>query len=76
MARVPNPEPHRHRFVPAGRCETLTPRRCRAAAEKIGALPPETLMFVDNGMQLFTDTQNSAALANAAGGSKTLVRYL
>jgi hypothetical protein len=33
-------------------------------------------MFVDNGMQLFTDAQNSAALANAAGGSKTLVRYL
>ena len=70
MARVPNPEPHRHRFVPAGRCETLTPRRCRAAAEKIGALPPETLMFVDNGMQLFTDAQNFAALLTQQAGTR------
>ena len=30
-------------------------------------------MLVDNGMQLFTEAQNSAALANAAGGSQILV---
>ena len=33
-------------------------------------------MLVDNGMQLFTEAQNSAALANAAGGSQILVRGL
>jgi hypothetical protein len=33
-------------------------------------------MLVDNGMQLCTDAQNSATLANAVGGSKTLVGYL
>jgi transaldolase/glucose-6-phosphate isomerase len=44
--------------------------------EKTGALPPEPPMLVDNGMRLFADAQNAATLANAAGGSKTLVGYL
>ena len=47
-----------------------------AAYEKMGTLPRETPMLVDNGMQLFTEAQNSAALANAAGGSQILVRDL
>ena len=33
-------------------------------------------MLVDNGMQLFTEAQNSAALASASGGSQILVRGL
>lgn len=33
-------------------------------------------MLVDNGMQLSADAQNALTLANAAGGSVTLVGYL
>ncbi|MBI4642135.1 MAG: transaldolase, partial [Candidatus Tectomicrobia bacterium] len=44
--------------------------------EKTGSLPPETPILEDQGIKLFTDEKNAAALAAAAGGNKTLVGYL
>ncbi len=44
--------------------------------EKNGSLPAETPILSENGIDLFTDEKNAAALATAAGGDKTLAGYL
>jgi transaldolase/glucose-6-phosphate isomerase len=44
--------------------------------EKSGSLPPESPILSENGIQLFTDEKNAAALAAAAGNDKTLAGYL
>ena len=44
--------------------------------EKSGALPPETPIFTENGIELFTDERNAAALAKTMNGTPTLAGYL
>jgi len=44
--------------------------------EKNGSLPAETPILSENGIHLFTDEKNAAALATAAGNDKTLAGYL
>jgi hypothetical protein len=51
-------------------------RQLTAAYEQSGALPPETPILVENGVKLFTDEKNAAALAQAAGNNRTLNGYL
>jgi transaldolase/glucose-6-phosphate isomerase len=51
-------------------------RKLTSEYEKTGQLPPEAPMFVEEGIQLFTDEKNAAALAQAVGGRKSLVGYL
>lgn len=51
-------------------------RRLTSAYEKTGALPPEAPVLEADGIRLFTDEKNAAALAQAAGGDRTLQGYL
>jgi transaldolase/glucose-6-phosphate isomerase len=51
-------------------------RKLTAAYEKTGALPPETPIFTADGIKLFTDAKNDAALALTVGGKRTLAGYL
>jgi hypothetical protein len=51
-------------------------RKLTAAYEKTGALPTETPIFTADGIKLFTDEKNRAALAPAVGGKRTLAGYL
>lgn len=51
-------------------------RKLTTEYEKTGALPPEAPILVDQGIKLFTDEKNAAALAAAAGNDKTLTGYL
>jgi hypothetical protein len=51
-------------------------RQLTAAYEQSGALPAETPLFVADGITLFTDEKNAAALAQAAGTNRTLSGYL
>jgi transaldolase / glucose-6-phosphate isomerase len=44
--------------------------------DKTGQLPPEAPVFVQDDIKLFTDEKNAAALAQAAGDTKSLVGYL
>ena len=44
--------------------------------EKNGSLPAETPILSGNGIQLFTDEKNAAALAAAVGNDKTVAGYL
>jgi len=44
--------------------------------EKTGALPPETPLWTGEGVKLFTDDRNAAALTQAVGNAKTLGGYL
>ena len=44
-------------------------RKLTAAYEKTGALPTETPIFTADGIKLFTDEKNSAALAPMVGGN-------
>jgi transaldolase / glucose-6-phosphate isomerase len=44
--------------------------------ENSGKLPPETPIFEENGLKLFTDAKNADALAKSIGGDKSLVGYL
>ncbi len=50
-------------------------RQLTAAYEKTGALPPETPFYAEDGIKLFSDEQNAAALKQAAG-AKSLAGYL
>jgi len=59
--------------VEASKIET---RKLTTEYEKSGALPPEAPILSENGIQLFTDEVNAAALASAAGADKTLLGYL
>jgi transaldolase/glucose-6-phosphate isomerase len=59
--------------VEASKMET---RKLTAEYEETGKLPDERPILEDGGIKLFTDAKNAAALAQAAGGQKTLVGYL
>ncbi len=59
--------------VEASKMET---RKLTSEYEKTGSLPPESPILSENGIDLFTDQANAAALAAAAGSDKTLVGYL
>ncbi len=54
----------------------IATRELTSAYEKTGTLPPEKPVLEDEGIKLFTDEKNAAALAEAAGGDKILVGYL
>jgi transaldolase/glucose-6-phosphate isomerase len=54
----------------------IATRKLTTEYEKNGSLPAESPIFSENGIQLFTDEKNAAALAAAAGADKTLVGYL
>ncbi len=45
-------------------------RKLTAEYEKTGSLPAESPILSENGIQLFTDEKNAAALASAAGSDK------
>ena len=51
-------------------------RKLTAEYENSGALPPETSMFSGEGISLFADEKNSAALTTTIGMSSTLAAYL
>jgi transaldolase/glucose-6-phosphate isomerase len=59
--------------VEASKAET---RKLTAAYEEGGALPPETPTFEGDGVRLFTDEVNAAALAQTIQGPPTLAGYL
>lgn len=44
--------------------------------EETGTLPPETPVFIENGIKLFTDEKNAEALAQAVGKKQSLDAYL
>jgi transaldolase / glucose-6-phosphate isomerase len=51
-------------------------RKLTAAVEKTGALPTETPIFTADGIKLFTDEKNRAALSPTVEGKRTLAGYL
>jgi transaldolase/glucose-6-phosphate isomerase len=51
-------------------------RKLTAEYESTGALPAETPMFTGEGVKLFTDEKNAAALTHATDGEHTLAAYL
>jgi transaldolase/glucose-6-phosphate isomerase len=51
-------------------------RRLTSAYEERGSLPAETPIFTGDGIQLFTDEVNAAALAAAMNGEPSLEGYL
>jgi hypothetical protein len=54
----------------------IATRNLTSEYEKTGSLPAEKPVLEDSGIKLFTDEKNSAALAKAAGGDKSLAGYL
>jgi transaldolase/glucose-6-phosphate isomerase len=54
----------------------IATRQLTEAYEKTGALPAETPLVTSEGIALFTDARNAAALARAADGDRTLRGYL
>src|SRR6516162_8300359 len=54
----------------------IVTRKLTDEYEKSGALPPETPIFTENGIELFTDERNAAALAKTINGTPTLAGYL
>ena len=54
----------------------IATRQLTTEYEKSGSLPAETAVLSENGIQLFTDEKNAAALGSAAGSDKSLVGYL
>jgi transaldolase/glucose-6-phosphate isomerase len=54
----------------------IATRNLTSEYEKTGSLPAETPIVDDGGVKLFTDEQNAADLARAAGGDKSLAGYL
>jgi transaldolase/glucose-6-phosphate isomerase len=51
-------------------------RTLTARYEQAGALPPETPIIDERGIRLFADPGNAKALAEAAGGDRSLAGYL
>jgi transaldolase / glucose-6-phosphate isomerase len=51
-------------------------RQLTAEYEKTGKLPPESPIFTADGIQLFTDPKNAAALTKVVGKSPSLADYL
>jgi transaldolase/glucose-6-phosphate isomerase len=54
----------------------IVTRDLTTAYEKTGSLPAEKPILEDTGIKLFTDENNAADLAKAAGNDKTLAGYL
>jgi transaldolase / glucose-6-phosphate isomerase len=54
----------------------IASRKLTDEYERAGALPSETPIFTADGIALFTDEKNSAALAKMANGTPSLARYL
>jgi glucose-6-phosphate isomerase len=54
----------------------IATRNLTSAYEKTGSLPAEKPVVEDGGVTLFTDENNAAALAEAAGRDKSLAGYL
>jgi transaldolase / glucose-6-phosphate isomerase len=54
----------------------IATRKLTDEYEKSGTLPRETPIFTGNGIELFTDGENAAALAKAVNGTPTLAGYL
>jgi len=54
----------------------IATRRLTSEYEKSGALPPESPLFAERGIKLFTDEKNAAALTEATHGRKGLADYL
>ncbi|QDL12055.1 transaldolase [Brasilonema octagenarum UFV-E1] len=54
----------------------IVTRQLTAEYEKNGKLPPESPIFTVDGIQLFTDPKNAAALTEAVGTDQSLVNYL
>lgn len=59
--------------VEASKIET---RKLTEQYEKSGSLPPESPIFEESGIKLFTDEKNAAALKQAAGSTATLTALL
>ncbi|HZQ25367.1 MAG TPA: bifunctional transaldolase/phosoglucose isomerase [Terriglobales bacterium] len=51
-------------------------RKLTGEYEKTGSLPPETPIFEEKGLKLFTDDQNAAELSKSSASNKSLVGYL
>jgi transaldolase/glucose-6-phosphate isomerase len=54
----------------------IATRKLTAEYERNGSLPAETPIFTGEGIKLFTDEKNAAALAKMVSGNQTLERYL
>jgi len=54
----------------------IATRRLTAEYEKTGSLPPEAPFLAADGLKLFTDQKNAAALAGSAAGDRSLVGCL
>ncbi len=54
----------------------IVTKELTSAYEQTGNLPPESPIFEEQGIKLFTDERNAARLAAAIGDEKTLVAYL
>jgi transaldolase/glucose-6-phosphate isomerase len=54
----------------------IASRKLTDEYERAGALPSETPIFTADGIALFTDEKNSAALAKMANGTPSLAQYL
>jgi transaldolase / glucose-6-phosphate isomerase len=54
----------------------IATRKLTAEYERRGALPAETPIYAGEGIQLFTDEKNAAALRAAVHGTRTLAGYL
>lgn len=51
-------------------------RKLTAAYETSGSLPPESPLYEESGIRLFTDAKNAAVLLRAVGSGATLANYL
>jgi transaldolase/glucose-6-phosphate isomerase len=54
----------------------IVTKKLTSEYEAKGSLPAETPVLEEDGIRLFTDEKNAAALAQAAGGDKSLRNYL
>jgi transaldolase / glucose-6-phosphate isomerase len=54
----------------------IATRKLTAEYEQSGALPAETPIFTAEGIKLYTDEKNAAALKQIANGEETLAKYL
>lgn len=54
----------------------IVTKELTTAYEQTGKLPPESPIFAEQGIKLFSDEKNAARLAAAVGDDKTLVAYL
>ena len=54
----------------------IATRKLTDAYERSGALPSETPIFAEQGIELFTDEKNAAVLASGINGTQSLAGYL